>query len=827
MAGRSNIHEYFILIYLYDLGGDTYADIRDIWREFFATIESVDQVEIWAENLRKKGWIEIIESKNSRNLIITRKGQSYCIDNEKMITGLLSDAEDDFVFEYLEKTRPSQFFSTFEASDEILSGEQSSTNESLKKEDLQQKKEIPNRLHDAVLINLLQYKEKNKSFTFWLRERNTNNRLNEGLWFQGTEDYAHVGLYRANSGNRSTKSVGLVFWPNTATTIGLTFEVLYKDEKDPRQLEFYEWLRSTMREDFETYEDHGADRFKVLISINVNSADIFGFLEKYWAKFNSKVFELELDSIFISSEEFGSKYKITSSIRSKLLLDPTQNPEDSEVDLDELRADKEIEEENSKTDKTAFLWSDSATDIDELGRESLVKSVTESINELFIKYQDAYTVLLNGEWGSGKSSMLHFFEKHLGASGWRVIRYNAWENQKFSDPWWILINKISKYASEKSLPGEFTSHRYWKFKLQYKHKILALLLIAVFGVSAYFFSASFADPSSESNYDMGFYTSLIGLVGTFIGVITGLVNNFFFKSVSHEQLKQQFTEHPFEPIRKRFNQIAEENNLAIFIDDLDRCDVEATVSLLEGIQNLFKDVRVLYIIAADGQWVSNCFTQKYKSFDTLTNDGCSIGDKFLQKTFQLTLNVPKPNSKYLKLYWDNLIGHEESKPQVGPSSRQEEPKMKTSAQEKKKIYDAEINTLNLETEQKLADQKVEFEENIEKYLRKFLDQGVPENPRQMKRFVNQFEVTRQTLVVEGNIEKYGEDDKTVRFLIFSMRFPSIADKLKKGELTKEEILEADQNKKYTTDLTDKDRNDIAELLKDIDEILIKGDFYSI
>lgn len=488
-----------------------------------------------------------------------------------------------------------------------------------------------------------------------------------------------------------------------------------------------------------------------------------------------------------------------------------------------------ILEASLKTDKSAFLWPDSATKADELGRENLAKSVTQSINELFTKYNDPYTVLLNGEWGSGKSSMLNFFEKHLRTSGWEVIRYNAWENQKFSDPWWILINKISKHASEKSLPGEFTSHRFWKFKLQYKHKILALMLLGVFGVSAYYFSTSIGDESTDgTNYDIGFYTSLIGLVGTFIGAITGLINNFFFKSVSQEELKQQFTEHPFEPIRKRFNQIATENNLAIFIDDLDRCNVDATVDLLEGIQNLFKDVRVLYIIAADGQWVSNCFTEKYKSFDKLTNDGCSIGDKFLQKTFQLSLNVPKPNPKYLKLYWDNLIGHEESKTQDEASSSQEEPKKKTPLKERNRDYEREINTLNLETEQQLAEQKQEFEENIEKYLRKFLEQGVPENPRQMKRFVNQFEVTRQTLVVEGNLEKYGEDDKTVRFLIFSMRYPSISDQLKKGELTIQDIVEPKPKKEDDkVDLTQNDRDDIKLLLDGIDEALIKGDFYSI
>lgn len=528
-------------------------------------------------------------------------------------------------------------------------------------------------------------------------------------------------------------------------------------------------------------------------------------------------FESAFLFLYTNGKEGFSKLYVYSSDEDVRLFTP----------LDEIEA---TATKTSQLDYQTFLWSDSDTTEDELGRESLVKSVTESINNLFEKYKDAYTVLLNGEWGSGKSSMLNFFEKNLRKSGWEVIRYNAWENQQFSDPWWILINKISQYASKESLAGKFSSHRYWKFKLQYKHKVLALMLLGVFGVSAYYFSTSIGDESTDgTNYDIGFYTSLIGLVGTFIGAITGLINNFFFKSVSHEELKQQFTEHPFEPIRKRFNQIAIENNLAIFIDDLDRCNVDATVDLLEGIQNLFKDVRVLYIIAADGQWVSNCFTEKYKSFDKLTNDGTSIGDKFLQKTFQLTLNVPKPDPKDLELYWEHLIGQAKL-PEVIVENDSFFKNTKPSDSERDETYREARNQSNQIRDEKIEEVKKKIEENIEHYLKKFIKLGVPQNPRQMKRFINQFEVTKITLVIEGRESSYQEEDQLnllVRFLIFLMRYPSLADRLKKGEITKDDIITPDKDQKYTTDLTQKDRTDIEALLEGINEDLIKGDFYSI
>src|SRR5262249_10595706 len=43
--------------------------------------------------------------------------------------------------------------------------------------------------------------------------------------------------------------------------------------------------------------------------------------------------------------------------------------------------------------------------------------------------------------------------------------------------------------------------------------------------------------------------------------------------------------------------------VAIFIDDLDRCDEPYVVDLLNGIQVLFRSKRVAYLVAADRDWI--------------------------------------------------------------------------------------------------------------------------------------------------------------------------------------------------------------------------------
>ncbi|MGL1889558.1 MAG: KAP family NTPase [Reichenbachiella sp.] len=649
------------------------------------------------------------------------------------------------------------------------------------------------KLSDEILLYLLEKRRKDSSIKFWLRNKNRRQDLGNGLWFTGNDSFVHIAITSENDNLNRTKTLAFVIKINKEGNINEVYsEVTYRSVEDEEKLACYRdiVLSFTNKE-------------------NASKKHFFYYDEKDWRKAIDNYFDDDRIVItnLISQHDLTSEFEISDAAFQSMLDDTLES-----------RKELGYPDIISVLDKSSVLWSDSAADADELGRDSLVRGVTKSINKLFESYKKSYTVLLNGEWGSGKSSMLNFFEEHLENSGWHVVKYNAWENQKFNDPWWILINKISESATKNSLKGSFPSHSYWKFKLQYRHKIWAFALLIIFGVSTYFLVMSGQVNNGGIKISLPLITSILGLVGAVTTGIIAITNNFFFKSISQDELKERFTEHPFDPIRKRFNDIAADNQLAIFIDDLDRCDVDATVSLLEGIQNLFKETKVLYIIAADGQWVSNCFTQKYSAFKAITNDGCSVGDKFLQKSFQMTLNVPKPKEDFLKQYWDKLIGHKDQ----DSSSESNDEEATAPIQES-------TDTLKRKVDKAIDEQKEEFEENIEKYLRKFLDMGVPNNPRQMKRFVNQFEVASQTLLIEGKLSKYvkEEDSSLVKFLIFSMSFPSIADKLKKGETTKENIITVTNDVKDNFNLTDDDRNTIKDLLNGIDNDLIKGDFYSV
>ena len=115
---------------------------------------------------------------------------------------------------------------------------------------------------------------------------------------------------------------------------------------------------------------------------------------------------------------------------------------------------------------------------------------------------------------------------------------------------------------------------------------------------------------------------------------------------------------PMETMKEHFAQLVKwiHYPLLITIDDLDRCQPAYVVELLEGIQTLFREVPVAYVVAADREWLAACYTSQHIAFQgAFTEAGRPLGYLFLEKTFQMTLAIPVPNEETRDAYWRSLI----------------------------------------------------------------------------------------------------------------------------------------------------------------------------
>lgn len=64
--------------------------------------------------------------------------------------------------------------------------------------------------NNYILNQLVNLKSQFNFMKFWVRKRNTNEKIDNGYWFNGTDKYIHIGITKAGSGNRSSQSNGFV-----------------------------------------------------------------------------------------------------------------------------------------------------------------------------------------------------------------------------------------------------------------------------------------------------------------------------------------------------------------------------------------------------------------------------------------------------------------------------------------------------------------------------------------------------------------------------------------------------------------------------------------
>lgn len=94
-------------------------------------------------------------------------------------------------------------------------------------------------LQNKILAFLISKKKHLGKYRFWLRRRNTNERLDNGYWFNGTDKYIHLGITKVGSGNLSTQSIGFVIHDVDTDDAWCGIEILFRGEKRQNFIDCY------------------------------------------------------------------------------------------------------------------------------------------------------------------------------------------------------------------------------------------------------------------------------------------------------------------------------------------------------------------------------------------------------------------------------------------------------------------------------------------------------------------------------------------------------------------------------------------------------------
>lgn len=214
--------------------------------------------------------------------------------------------------------------------------------------------------------------------------------------------------------------------------------------------------------------------------------------------------------------------------------------------------------------------------------------------------KDGLVVALNGEWGSGKTSVINLIKADL--------------------------------AKEKNI--KIVSYSYWWY--EGKKDVITAFLLSI----------------SEAIRPINNSEKTISAILDFIQPLASVADYFTGTKIPSDTVK--VAKRFFNPVslERKFNEIKEflrsqGCQIVIFIDDLDRMNPDDSIEVYKLLKTIGRLPNVTFVIVYDKAQANRTILQKYPS----------EGKNFLEKVIQVSFDIPEPSSeKLFKVFQKELRG---------------------------------------------------------------------------------------------------------------------------------------------------------------------------
>jgi len=289
-----------------------------------------------------------------------------------------------------------------------------------------------------------------------------------------------------------------------------------------------------------------------------------------------------------------------------------------------------------------------SVDEDLLGIEKYAKGLAN-----FIRAADTpLTIGLQGEWGTGKTSLMNLLQAELIKKDKNVLTswVNTWKQSVFEDQRLLTPNVLRAMLKdlEKFVPKEGEAEKSsQQLRAAFTSAISTTVRIAAgvanqisikqLGVDARKFQTSDANDNNESSKqktgsDVSELKEKIELL------INGGIDGVDEKG--RPNVVHGLTHIEGKPDERK--------RVVFFIDDLDRIDPEDAIILLEGLKNVFDIKNCIFVLAIDFEVVIKGLKEKFgKQEEGNEREYRSFFDKIIQVPFTMPVDTYNPN-KFLK-----------------------------------------------------------------------------------------------------------------------------------------------------------------------------------
>lgn len=372
------------------------------------------------------------------------------------------------------------------------------------------------------------------------------------------------------------------------------------------------------------------------------------------------------------------------------------------------------------------MWSDNETKEDLLGYQvhaDLLKEVVLDSTMLPI------TIGIFGDWGSGKSSLMLLMKE--GIEQWLQentnknemvvqIQFNSWQFENYEDTKLTLIETILTAIEEDLKEKQSTIKNIFDFLKKIKYLKLGVFFLKKIGQQIV--------PEE-----------LLKLLPTEEEWEKELTDDDA-KVLRNEVAKGNASKF-IERFRKDFEKIVEEagyRSVIVYIDDLDRCEPTRIIQCLEAVKLFVNVKRTAFVIGADERIIEHAIEERYKHKIEKNTISSPYSD-YMEKLIQLPYRIPRLSFSEQETYITLLLCSKMDEKQFKDIHDQFTQFRKKDKHTKYCLKDIRRNNKTLDFS------RIEGLLPVIPIMTKFLNG----NPRQLKRFLNTFNMRMRMAKVAG------------------------------------------------------------------------------
>ena len=243
--------------------------------------------------------------------------------------------------------------------------------------------------------------------------------------------------------------------------------------------------------------------------------------------------------------------------------------------------------------------------------------------------ENGKVISIDGEWGIGKTFFKDKFKGELENEKFIVMEYNAWENDYEEDPFPSLVgNMVSQMESfNKSSDVEKVINNIKTNSLKILKELMPVLVV---GLAKYFGVEEVFKIFEEAKEGTKIITKNI----------TEIIFDYNKKEKTIEDFKNSMSDFRIEYTQYKqsleIDSPERRSKVIILIDELDRCKPNYALKVLERIKHFFNIPDYIFVFLNNKKQIESTVNSIY---------GIKNGDVYLEKFYDLELNLPVPDKK--------------------------------------------------------------------------------------------------------------------------------------------------------------------------------------